>query len=83
VADKPRPAPNPRPYPSKEVAGTIEAALRDAPRGRRHPAEVTSDRLGDATTHWGALFTGPELDMIGQIRHALEEIATGERRSDV
>jgi hypothetical protein len=48
---------------------------------RRHPAEVTSDRLADASERWHDLFTGEELDMIGRIRHALEEIAEGERRA--
>ena len=46
---------------------------------RRHPAEVTSDRLLDAVQRWHDKFTGEERDMIGQIRHALEQIAEGER----
>jgi hypothetical protein len=46
---------------------------------RRHPAEVTSDRLLDAVERWHDKFTGYERDMIGQIRQALFEIAEGER----
>ena len=46
---------------------------------RRHPAEVTSDRLLDAVERWHDKFTGEERDMIGMIRHALSEIAEGER----
>lgn len=48
-------------------------------RYQRHPAEVTSDRLGDAVTRWHEKFTGRERDMIGEIRQALEEIAEGTR----
>ena len=48
-------------------------------REKRHPAEVTSDRLADASERWHDKFTGEELDMIGRIRHALEQIAEGER----
>lgn len=44
-------------------------------RCRRHPAEVTSDRLGDAVERWHDKFTGEERDMIGLIRVRLEEIA--------
>lgn len=45
---------------------------------RRHPAEVTSDRLGDAVEKWYDHFTGPERDMIARIRDVLERIAEGE-----
>lgn len=46
---------------------------------RRHPAEVTSDRLLEAYERWYSKFTGAELDMISQIRYALLEIAEGRR----
>jgi len=51
---------------------------------RRHPAEVTSDRLGDAVERWHDRFTPGERDMIGQIRNRLEEIAedTGARTAN-
>ena len=52
---------------------------RPAIADRRHPAEVTSDRLLDAVERWHDKFTGEERDMIGQIRQALFEIAEGER----
>jgi len=42
---------------------------------RRHPAEVTSDRLGDAVGKWHGKFSGEERDMVAQIRQRLEEIA--------
>jgi hypothetical protein len=48
-------------------------------RSRRHPAEVTSDRLAEAAARWGHLLTGEERDMIGWLRHVLEEIAEGRR----
>lgn len=68
-------------YPSKAVRAALDKALRETRRkvSKRHPAEVTSDRLGDAVTRWGDKMTGQELDAIGQIRHALEEIAEGRR----
>lgn len=62
-------------YPKKAVGDAISKALRGAKIGRRHPAEVTSDRLGDATAQWGDQFEPDELDMIAMIRHRLEEIA--------
>ena len=46
---------------------------------RRHPAEVTSDRLLEAVERWPGKFEGDEKDMIGMIRHALQQIADGER----
>lgn len=46
---------------------------------KRHPAEVTSDRLLNAVDKWRDKFEPGELDMIGQIRHALEQIAEGKR----
>lgn len=46
---------------------------------RRHSAEVTSDRLAEASERWHDKFTGEERDMIGHIRYALEQIADGER----
>lgn len=46
---------------------------------RRHPAELTSDRLADASERWNDKFTGEELDMIARLRFALDEIAEGAR----
>lgn len=42
---------------------------------RRHPAEVTSDRLGDAVERWHEWFTPQERDMVAAIRSRLEDIA--------
>ena len=44
-------------------------------KSRRHPAEVTSDRLGDAVQRWNEQFTPEERDMVGKIRYRLEVIA--------
>jgi hypothetical protein len=44
-------------------------------RYRRHPAEVTSDRLGDAVEKWNEQFSPGERDMVAQIRARLEQIA--------
>ena len=46
---------------------------------KRHPAEVTADRLGDAYDKWYDKFTGAERDYISAIRIVLEQIASGER----
>jgi len=48
-------------------------------RQRRHPAEVTSARLIAALEDWSEKFTSAERDEIGHIRHALHQIADGER----
>jgi hypothetical protein len=42
---------------------------------KRHPAEVTSDRLLYAVEHWHERFTPQERDMIATIRWRLEQIA--------
>ncbi|WP_195167781.1 hypothetical protein [Mycobacteroides abscessus] len=48
-------------------------------RTRRHPAEVTSDRLADAYELWHEKFDGAERDMISRLRIALDQIAEGLR----
>jgi hypothetical protein len=45
---------------------------------RRHPAEVTSDRLGDAVGRWWEKFSGEDRDAIGRIRDVLEHVAEGD-----
>ena len=64
-------------HPAGDPGDIIRASLAESRKttGRRHPAEVTSDRLGDAVTDWGECFTPDELDMVGHIRHRLECIA--------
>ena len=62
---------------NREIRAMLVAARKGT--GRRHPAEVTSDRLGDATARWHNKFTGAELDMIATIRRRLEQIAESER----
>lgn len=46
---------------------------------RQHEAEVTAARLGNAATKWADKFTTAELDEIGHIIFALDEIAAGNR----
>lgn len=46
---------------------------------KRHPAEVTSDRLADAAERYYDKLTGEERDMISRMRHAFDEIAAGAR----
>jgi hypothetical protein len=70
-----------RQYPAADVAAIINAAVRGT--GRRHPAEVVSDRLGNIVTKYGDRLTGAELDAVAMVRQALEEIAEGKRRPNV
>lgn len=44
-------------------------------RPRRHPLEVTSDRLGDAYAKYQDELSGQELDAISMVRFAFEQIA--------
>lgn len=46
-------------------------------RYRRHPAEVTADRLQDALDRWPDAFDGRARDDISFIRHILQCIADG------
>ena len=53
---------------------------RGVRRAPRHPAEVTSDRLGDAYERWYHKLSGAERDAISIVRNALERIAEGSDR---
>jgi hypothetical protein len=46
---------------------------------RRHPADVTADRLTEQVTAWHTRFDGFEKDAVGVVINALREIAEGER----
>jgi hypothetical protein len=46
---------------------------------RRHPADVTSDRLGDAYERYYDKLTPSERQALSDVRHALQEIAEGNR----
>jgi hypothetical protein len=46
---------------------------------KRHPAEVTSDRLGDHYERWADRLSGEERDAISLVRYALERIAEEDR----
>lgn len=81
----PEPTKGPRAeYPAAAVGAAIRDALaRSTTSGRattkRHPAEVTADRLGDQVIDWAEKFTGEERDFVGVIIQALHEIAEGKR----
>jgi hypothetical protein len=64
---------------SRGQSGTGPAGSFGESVKRRHPAEVTSDRLAEASERWYDRLTGEERDMIGLLRHALEQIAEGMR----
>jgi hypothetical protein len=44
-------------------------------RYRRHPAEVTADRLGGEYERWFDRLSGTERDAVSQVRNALQRIA--------
>lgn len=50
-------------------------AFRKSQPHRRHPCEVTSDRLGDHLSQYGGRLTGGECDAISHVRHILEILA--------
>lgn len=46
---------------------------------KRHPAEVTADRLLEHYEQYYDKLTGAERDAVGTVRHILQEIAEGKR----
>lgn len=48
-------------------------------RDRRHPLEVTADRLGDHMEKHYDQMTGTERDEFSHVRFVLQEIAEGKR----
>lgn len=46
-------------------------------RPRRHPCEVTSDRLGDLIDRYHDHLTGRERDVLSEARFICEQIAEG------
>jgi len=46
---------------------------------RAHPAEITAERLLGHVERWPDKFTPEEKDDLSRLRHALLEIADGER----
>lgn len=63
------------------VNAVIKKALRESRQTRRHPAEVTADRLADTMDRYPDDFDGSARDDIAHIRFLLQEIADRERRS--
>ena len=49
------------------------------PARKRHPAEVTADRLGDAVTKYRHLISGAEADAFAEVIQILNEIGEGDR----
>jgi len=48
-------------------------------RIRRHPADVTADRLLEDVERWHDKFTPAERDALSLVRFVLQQIADGER----
>lgn len=63
------------------VGATISAHLREFGKrgggGKRHPAAVTADRLGDNLTTYGADLDGADRDAFARVRHILNSWADG------
>lgn len=64
---------------SQRLARRINALSPAMKNGRRHPADVTATRLGEAAEKWAEKFDAEERDMIGHIMFALDQIAEGRR----
>lgn len=59
------------------VRDVISEHLRAAPSTRRHPCEVTADRLGDHLTRYGDELPGVDRDAIARVRFILQEWGEG------
>lgn len=46
-------------------------------RFRRHPCEVTADRLAEHMERWPKAFSDADCDKVAEIRYVLERIAEG------
>jgi hypothetical protein len=64
-----------RPWNPKDAPGRTFAQQHP-----RHPAQVTSDRLGDHLTSWHDRIEPGDRDLISQVRHILECIAEEDGR---
>jgi hypothetical protein len=59
------------------ISESLRSFRRSSRPSRRHPCEVTSDRLGDHLTQFGDQLTGADRDTISHVRHLLEGLARG------
>lgn len=57
----------------------ITKSLRGYKAAKRHPCEVTADRLGDHLDRYPEAFDGATRDEIAHLRYVLQEIAIAER----
>jgi hypothetical protein len=65
---------------SARVSAIITNALRESKSTKRHPCEVTADRIGDHLDKYPEDFDGATRDDVGHLRHILQNIADRERR---
>lgn len=64
---------------NRRVNALITESLREFKSGRRHPCEVTADRIADHLDKYPDDFDGEVRDAIGYLRHILQDIADRER----
>lgn len=64
-------------YPKAAVRDAITSALAGSStsRSRRHPCEVTSDRLAGHVERFHALLDGVDRDAVARVRQLLERLA--------
>lgn len=61
------------------IAASLDEYRRSGKATRRHPAEVTSDRLADALDRWPDRFDGGQRDAVAELIGVLEQIAEDAR----
>lgn len=64
-------------YPADAVRARIDAALRGAKHPKRHPLEVTADRIADVIDRYGDRLTGAEKDDLSNARTIIEGLMDG------
>lgn len=65
---------------TNDISYIVDMAIEDFSkryRTKRHPAEVTSDRLGEHYRNYAHLLDSSEREKIFEVRNILERIAEG------
>lgn len=62
----------------EQVNALVTAALKASHRKRRHPADVTADRLAEAAEAYHDRLSGADRDEFGHVIYLLRTIAGGD-----